>query len=250
LDEQTGAGFGIIRGVQLYGRLAPWWPLLSDPADYAEEAALFRGMLHPARTVLELGSGGGNNASHLKADLDLTLCDRSPQMLAVSRARNPECEHVEGDMRTLRLGRTFDAVFVHDAIMYLTTEADLKALFATAHAHLGPGGRALFVPDDTRETWRPTTKRGGHDGRDRSLRYLSETRDPDPADTTFVTSFAVTYGARPGRPQVLHEEHTMGLFPRATWLRLLEEAGFRPQVLPYRHSSFAAPREVFLGVKT
>src|SRR3972149_1508073 len=60
-------------------------------------------------TVLELGSGGGNNASHMKAHFKLTLVDRSPAMLAVSRALNPECEHLEGDMRTLRLGRGFDA---------------------------------------------------------------------------------------------------------------------------------------------
>jgi hypothetical protein len=31
---------------------------------------------------------------------------------------------VEGDMRTTRLGRQFDAVFVHDAVCYMTTEAD------------------------------------------------------------------------------------------------------------------------------
>ena len=52
------------------------------------------------RTVLELGSGGGNNASHLKAQFRMTLVDRSPGMLAVSRALNPECEHVEGDCAT------------------------------------------------------------------------------------------------------------------------------------------------------
>ena len=48
-------------------------------------------------------------------------------MLALSATLNPECEHLEGDMRTLRLGRTFDVVFIHDAISYLTTEDDLRA---------------------------------------------------------------------------------------------------------------------------
>ena len=75
-----------------------------------------------ARTLLELGSGGGNNASHLKTRFDCTLTDISPEMLALSRSLNPECEHLEGDMRTLRLGREFDVVFIHDAISYLTTE--------------------------------------------------------------------------------------------------------------------------------
>ena len=74
-----------------------------------------------ATTLLELGSGGGNNASHLKHRFECTLTDLSPEMLALSRTLNPECEHIEGDMRTLRLERTFDAVFVHDAIAYITT---------------------------------------------------------------------------------------------------------------------------------
>ena len=52
----------------------------------------------PTRTLLELGSGGGNNASHMKAHFAPTLVDASAGMLDVSRALNPECEHVEGDI--------------------------------------------------------------------------------------------------------------------------------------------------------
>ena len=78
----------------LYHQLAAWWPLLSAPADYEEEAAFYQRTLLDAcerspQTMLELGSGGGNNASHLKARFAMTLVDRSPGMLAVSRALNP-----------------------------------------------------------------------------------------------------------------------------------------------------------------
>lgn len=109
---------------KLYQELAAWWPLLSAPADYADEAAFVRQTLiaaceKPPRTLLELGSGGGNNASHLKAHFLMTLVDLSAEILAVSRDLNPECEHIAGDMRTVRLGRRFDAVFIHDAIMYM-----------------------------------------------------------------------------------------------------------------------------------
>jgi trans-aconitate methyltransferase len=47
----------------------------------------------------------------------LTPVDLSTEMLAISRTLNPECEHIAGDMRTSRLERRFDAVFIHDAIM-------------------------------------------------------------------------------------------------------------------------------------
>ena len=55
----------------------------------------------------------------------MTLVDRSAGMLAVSQRLNPECEHVLGDMRTVRLNRLFDAVLIHDAIMYMLSLADL-----------------------------------------------------------------------------------------------------------------------------
>ena len=98
---------------KLYDDLFTWWPLLSAPEEYAEEAAFYERMLVGAsarapQTLLELGSGGGNNASHLKARFNMTLVDRSPGMLEVSRALNPECDHRVGDMRTVRLGRQFD----------------------------------------------------------------------------------------------------------------------------------------------
>src|SRR5207245_8341943 len=130
---------------------AGWWPVFSDPREYRREAAhivrVLRKATSPApRTVLELGSGGGNSALHLKTRFAMTLVDISPQMLKVSRKLNPECEHIQGDIRTLRLGRTFDAVFVHDAICHMTAEADLRAVMKTAYEHCRPGAAAPFLP--------------------------------------------------------------------------------------------------------
>jgi SAM-dependent methyltransferase len=107
----------------MYTSLAGWFHLITAPADYAEEARYVLGLLAETadaapRHVLELGSGGGNLASHLKEAVTLTLTDLSEDMLAVSQDHNPECEHVRGDRRTLRLGRLFDAVVAHDAIVY------------------------------------------------------------------------------------------------------------------------------------
>ncbi len=237
---------------KLYSDLASWWPLLSAPADYAEEAAFYRRALVAAcdrrpRTLLELGSGGGNNASHLKAHFEMTLADRSPAMLAVSRALNPECEHVEGDMRTLRLGRRFDAVFVQDAVVYMTTEDDLRQAIETAALHCRPGGAVLFAPDHVRETFRPSTDHGGHDGPRRGLRYLEWTWDPDPTDTEYVVDMAYLLRAGDGSVRVEHDRHRAGLFARTDWLRWLAEAGFEPREIPFEHSEPDAPGVVFIG---
>jgi SAM-dependent methyltransferase len=177
--------------------------------------------------VLELGSGGGNNASHLKRHFELILVDRSPQMLELSRSLNPEVDHVEGDMRSVRLNRTFDAVFVHDALAYILTEPDLQAVFETAAAHCRPGGSAVFVPDYVQETFAPRTDHGGHDSEDgaRGLRYVEWIR-ADPSDSCrHVVDFA--YLIRDGEQvRVEQDRHVCGLFPQETWLRRINAAGF------------------------
>jgi SAM-dependent methyltransferase len=226
---------------KLYDELADWWPLMSAPDDYREEAAFFAETLaaacaRPPRTVLELGSGGGNNASHLKAQFEMVLVEPSAGMLAVSRALNPECQHVQGDMRTVRLGRQFDAVFVHDAVAYMTTEADLRQAIDTAFAHCKPGGAALFAPDAIRETFQASTDHGGHDGETRGLRFLSWTWDPDPTDTTYLADYAYLLREADGTMRAEHDRHVEGLFSRADWLRLLSEAGFEPRPVRFDHS--------------
>lgn len=242
----------------MYQEMSSWWPLLSAPAEYEEEATfylrtLLAGCESKPRTLLELGSGGGNNASFMKASFDeVVLVDLSPGMLEVSRALNPDCEHVAGDMRTVRLGRTFDCVFVHDAVTYMLSERDLRQAMKTAFRHCNPGGAALFCPDYLRETFKPTEDCGGHDSPAglRGLRYLDWVWDPDPDDTTYTVDYAYLLRSDDGSIRVEHDRHLEGLFWRADWLRWLEETGFRPERVPFDHSELEPGRyELFLGRK-
>ena len=240
---------------KLYDQLSSWWPLLSHPDEYVEEAAFYAKHLlavgdRPARTLLELGSGGGNNASHLKAQFSMVLVDPAPGMLALSRELNPECEHLQGDMRTIRLGREFDRVFIHDAICYMTTAPDLRRAIETAFVHCRPGGAALFAPDHVRESFRPGTDHGGNDGEHRALRYLEWTWDPDPTDTTYTVDYAYMLREGNGAMRVEHDRHIEGLFARTEWLQILADVGFQPHVVPLEHSEVEPGTcEVFLGVK-
>ena len=155
------------------------------------EAAFYQQTLldactRPPRTMLELGSGGGNNASFLKSRFDMVLVDPSPGMLAVSRSLNPVCEHVEGDMRNgparppVRLRLRPRCGLLHDD----------RGGSAGGHrdgvrALRGRAAPRCSVPDHVRENFQASTDHGGHDGTDRSLRYLEWTWDPDPADSTY-----------------------------------------------------------------
>jgi trans-aconitate methyltransferase len=214
----------------LYAELTPWYHLVDPPEDHADEAVCFveafaGAIVGPSATLLELGSGAGHNAWHLKARFACTLSDVAEPMLALSRARNPECAHVAGDMRTLRLGRTFDAVLAHDGITYMTTEADLRAAIETAFVHTRSGGAAIFTPDDVADTFVEGAELHENDDGERSLRYIEWSWDPVPDDGKAQVEYALLMRAR-GDVRAFHDRHETGLFPRATWIRLLEGAGF------------------------
>jgi len=240
---------------KLYTELADWWPVLSAPEDYAEEAEFFHRLIvesvvEPPRTLLELGSGGGNNASFLKAHFELTLTDLSPRMLEQSRRLNPECEHIAGDMRSIRLDRQFDAVFVHDAVDYMLRLDDLEAAMRTAYLHCRPGGAAVFVPDHIRENFESSTEHGGHDAGDRSLRYLQWDWDSDPSDT--ICTSVMVYVMREGAESVrcVHDRHDFGLFSEQDWLHCLDGAGFEARKVPFVHSEVKPGScDIFVGLK-
>ncbi len=216
---------------RFYQDMSEWWPLFSPAEHYVEEAAdLLRRLapLPPPRTatMLELGSGGGSLASHLKQQFALTLTDLSEGMLAQNRAVNPEADHIAGDMRTLRLHREFDYVLVHDAVCYMTELSDLKAAIQTAATHCKPGGTVIVLPDYVTETFTSGTDEGGEDAPDgRGFRYLAWRWDPDPGDTTYLVDYAFLLREANGDVRAVHDRHIEGLFPRAAWLETFVAAG-------------------------
>ena len=223
--------------MKLYNELAYLWPVISPPETYAEEADHWRrairnklgeGRLH----LLELGVGGGHNLSHLTTDFEAAAVDISPRMLELSRRLNPTVDHHLGDMRTVRLGRKFDAVLVHDAIGYMLTEDDLRATFTTAKEQLRTGGLLLLAPDLVRESFyegmahRWTGGVGDVRVETEERMYVGE-----PADTVIESHFTYTITEN-GTVHTEHDIHLTGLFPIATWTRLLQETGFAAEVLP------------------
>ena len=110
----------------------------------------------PIHTILDLGCGTGGHALPLaRRGYAMTGVDCSETMLSEARHKVQALasdfglrtlDFLAGDIRTLDLGRTFDAVIAMFAVIsYQTTNEDLAAAFRTARRHLKPGG--LFVFD-------------------------------------------------------------------------------------------------------
>ncbi len=216
---------------RLYGDLAWLWPIISPPEDYVAEGEHIARLIADdadgqARMLLDLGCGGGHFMATLKRHFDVTGVDVSPCMLELSRGLNPDCAHVEGDMREVRLGRTFDAVFIGDSVEYMLTEADLRAAFQTAWDHLRPGGALAVGLGTTAESFtqnRTTVSTHRADGVD--ISFVENDYDPDASDTQYESTF-VYLVRRAGEQEIHTDHHLSGLFPRGTWYRLLNDVGF------------------------
>ncbi len=220
---------------RLYSDLSYLWPIISPPEEYGSEAAFFGDVVHEElgsgrHKLLEMGVGGGHNLSHLTVDFECTAVDLSPDMVALSQGLNPEVEHYVGDMRYIRLGQTFDAVLVHDAASYLLTEQDLQETFATAVAHLRPGGVLMVAPDWVQETfpdgWVYTWDRLQGDI---EVNIQEVMTDPDPTDTQVESTYTYTI-KKDGQTTVEVDTHITGIFPLNTWTDLMGQDGFSVEV--------------------
>lgn len=144
--------------MNVFGNYARYYDLLYRDKDYAGEAQFVHNLLKnyapSTKSILELGCGTGYHAVLLaKEGYQFHGVDLSAQMLQratdrLSHLPKPLASRLEfsqGDIRTIRLNKQFDAVLsLFHVISYQTTNEDLLAAFATAKAHLKPGGVFIF----------------------------------------------------------------------------------------------------------
>ena len=216
---------------RLYSDLAWVWPIISTPEDYVEETEHFCKIIQEysqieLTTLLDMGCGGGHNDFTLKKHFRVTGIDASEDMLKLARQLNPEVTYSVGDMRTMLLGKTFDAVTIFDSINYMVTEADLQAAFITAFVHLKPGGVLLTLVEATPERFRQNwTRCTTHASGDIEIVFIENAYDPDPKDTTYEETFVYLI-RRGGRLDIETDRHVFGIFGLETWHGLLREVGF------------------------
>jgi len=187
--------------------------------------ALLANGLEAWTSVLELGCGSGAVASFFPDSVKKTLVDTSQAMLDLCAQNNPGASCLIGDMRDLRLDKEFDAVLIHDALMYMTTPADLEAAIQTAAAHCRAGGLVLLVPDLTQEDFEDgSTVLAGGDGEGTAVRLMEWHWDPDPSDHCSLAEFSFLI-REDGQVRAHHETHVLGLFSDSEWRAFIRAAG-------------------------
>jgi cyclopropane fatty-acyl-phospholipid synthase-like methyltransferase len=221
---------------RLYGDLAWTWPIISPPSDYAEEANRFCELLRrfggePVTSLLHLGCGGGHLDWTLKQLFEIVGVDLSAEMLRLARGLNTQVAYLQGDLRTVRLRRSFDAVIVADAIDYMLTADDLRSAFFTAFEHLRPGGVFCTYAEITPGSWlqNETDVRIRKSGTTEIV-FVENRYDPDASDST-VEDVHVHIMRASGRLRVEADRHVLGIFGLDVWRSLLVEVGFDVRLL-------------------
>lgn len=266
---------------RLYDDLAWLWPYLSPPWDYVPEAATIDALLierlgEGPKRILELGAGGGHTLVHLLGlgaersvafggwggEHDGVAVDLSEAMLARCAALIPGVDTRVGDMRDVRLGETFDAVLVHDAVDYLLNDADVRAAMATVRAHLRPGGLALVAPTYVAETFEagdvaedapplPQDEAwGAAELAERGVVDLSYTTRIGEADAAGRYRMTLTYrvGYADGRVETAVDQHRCAVFPRERWLAWMAQAGLPAEVVEEGAAGDGGAWALFVGV--
>jgi SAM-dependent methyltransferase len=215
-----------------YNELAWTDDLLGHPEAHEAEVTTYVELIRraagtPPKTLLHLGSGGGHHDRVFKRHFTVTGVDLSLGMLERARAAHPDIEYVEGDLRSVRLHRQFDAVAIPDCIDYMATLEDLRRAIATAAEHLVPGGVLLVVAKPA-ETLR--NNNFAYSGEAPGVHVtVFESNYVDPSRPHVYEATLVYLIRRQGELTIRTDRHFLGVFPRSTWDQVFADAGFAMQ---------------------
>lgn len=247
--------------MSVFAAYSKYYDLLYRDKDYAAEARYVHDLVqrhHPAaRTMLDLGCGTGRHAQLLGAHgYTLTGVDLSEEMLRTARASNPGLSFIQGDVRSVRLGKTFDVVAsLFHVMSYQTTNADLRAALDTVREHLAPGG--LFVFDcwygPAVLTSRPETRIKRLEDESIHVTRLAEPVLHPNENVVDVNYHVLIRDKQSGAVEELRETHKMRYLFAPEVEALLDAANLRltrvTEFMSTREPGFDTWNAVFVGTK-
>jgi len=102
--------------------------------------------LNARKHILDLGCGSGEPIAKffIEADCIVTGVDIAGAMLDMCRARFPQSNWIQCDMRSMKLRQQFDAIIAWDSFFHLSQD-DQRRMFPAFREHLSPEGLLMFT---------------------------------------------------------------------------------------------------------
>lgn len=234
----------------MYGKSARIYDLLYTGAgikDYSAEVAEIRRIITEScptcTTLLDVACGTGAHLAILRQSYTVEGVDQSPAMLEVARSRLPGVPLHLADMRTLDLGRTFDAVIcLFSSIGYVDPD-ELRSTVARLAAHVSTPGVLILDgwvrPDEWREGFRGLPDIASED--EMTVVRLSISRR-----SGMITELDMHHlvGSASGIEYFM-ETHRLALTPTAGYVSAVEEAGLMARVI----RDYMPSRDRVIGIK-
>jgi SAM-dependent methyltransferase len=233
----------------LYERTAPAYEIINRARrkDYDDEArqivSLVRRFVPHARSLLDVACGTGTHLAHLAKQFEVVRgIELSGAMIEEARRRHPQIEVHQGDMRTFRLDRAFDAVVcLFSSIGYMTTVEDLDLAVSTMAKHLAAPGVLIIEGWLTPERWKGGTvfaDCGSEEGI--AVARVTRTRT-NGAISTLTMDWLIASRERIDR---VTEEHTLRLFTTEEYRSAITAAR-----LDYRKEDGLTGRGLHVGLR-
>jgi len=161
--------------------------------------------------MLVFACGTGTHEKYLKKNFRIVGVDKSKEMLAIAKKKNPSVLYKKGDMRTFKAGKDFDVVICLDSMWYNQTYKDLETTLKNFHYHLKRGGLAIF----SIYPWKHNFKQydiniDKYIGKDKHIILLTIDYDPDPNDTKHESLF-IFLTKENGKLKIESESHTLAI---------------------------------------
>jgi SAM-dependent methyltransferase len=223
----------------VYDKSARIYDLLyvgSGIKDYPAEAADLHRIIDDAcpaaQTLLDVACGTGAHLVEMQRWYAVEGVDLSPAMLAVARTRLPGIPLQEGDMRTLDLGKTFDAVTcLFSSIGYMTDAAEMRSAIAHLAAHVAPGGVLIIDgwvrPDQWRDNFRPDSPDVASDDEVTVVRLSVSHRDGNITELEMHHLVQTDDGI-----EYFMEPHRLRLTDTNDYVSAVKDAGLEARVIP------------------
>jgi ubiquinone/menaquinone biosynthesis C-methylase UbiE len=217
--------------------------------DYAAESAqvheiVQRSTRGTGRRLLDVARGTGGHVEHLTRWYAVEGVDQSPAMLEIARRRNPDVVFHQGDMTTLQLGETFDAVVcLFSSIGYVQTVEKLNQTLQAFARHTTPGGVVVIDGWVTPDRWKPLYLHALLvDEPDLKIARLARNVQEGMRSIMNMHHLVVTADGATS----FVERHEMGLFTPEQYCVAFEQAGL---MVTYDPDGGLSGRGVYTGVR-